>query len=108
MGFREREPAALLLAGIEDDRLRDRRAARLRAAGARGGADRLRLAVHEDRARLRGMARAGPPLRVAAGLPRGSGGGLLASGTRLRRGQGLLPPGEAGHDREVARDREPG
>ena len=37
--------------------LRDRRAARLRAARPRRRADRVGLAVHEDRARLRGVAR---------------------------------------------------
>ncbi len=52
-------------AGVEDDRVRDRRAARLRAARPRRGADRLGLAVHQDRARVRGVARRGPPVRAS-------------------------------------------
>ena len=75
----------VLLAGVEDDRVRDRRAARLRAAGPHRGADRLGLAVHEDRARVRGVARRGPPVRVAAGLPRRPGGRLLAGGAARSR-----------------------
>ena len=57
LGVRERQRAALLRGGLEDARVRDRRAARLRAARPHRGADRVRLAVHEDRARLRGVAR---------------------------------------------------
>ena len=59
LGVRQRQPAALLRRGIEDARLRDRRAARLRAARPLRRADRLRLAVHEDRQGLRRVARAG-------------------------------------------------
>ncbi len=57
VGVREREHEAVLRRGLEDDRLRDRRAARLGAPRPRGGPDRLRLAVHQDRARLRRVAR---------------------------------------------------
>ena len=58
VGVREREPAALLRRGLQDPRVRGRRAARLRAARSRRVPGRLRLAVHQDRARLRGVARA--------------------------------------------------
>ena len=51
VGVRERQPAPVLRRGLEDDRLRDRRAARLVAARPGRLPDRLRLAVHEDRAR---------------------------------------------------------
>ena len=57
LGVRERQRAALLRRGLEDARLRDRRAARLRAARPGGRAGRLGLAVHQDRARLRRVAR---------------------------------------------------
>ena len=67
LGVRERERPPLLRRGLEDARLRDRRAARLRAARPRGGAGRLRLAVHQDRPRLRGVARGRP----ARGRPAG-------------------------------------
>ena len=49
LGVRERQPAPVLRRGLQDARLRDRRAARLGAARPRRRADRLRLAVHEDR-----------------------------------------------------------
>ena len=51
LGVRERQPAPVLRRGLQDARVRDRRAARLGAARPRRRADRLRLAVHEDRAR---------------------------------------------------------
>ena len=108
LGVRERERAALLRGGLEDDRVRDRGAARLRAARPRGRADRVGLAVHEDRARIRGVARGGARDGRAAGVQRRPGGGLLAGRAGVRGGAGLLPPGQAGHDRQVTRDREPG
>ena len=51
LGVRQRQRAALLRRGLQDARLRGRRAARLGAARPDRRADRLRLAVHEDRAR---------------------------------------------------------
>ena len=56
VGVRQRQHAAVLRRGLQDARLRDRRAARLGAARPRRRADRLRVAVHEGRARLRGVA----------------------------------------------------
>ncbi len=53
VGVREHQPAPVLRRGLEDARVRDRRAARLGAARPLRRADRLRLAVHENRARLR-------------------------------------------------------
>ena len=50
----------VLRRGLQDARLRDRRAARLGAARPRRRADRLRLAVHEGRARLPGLHRRRP------------------------------------------------
>ena len=58
LGVRQRQHAALLRRGLQDARLRDRRAARLGAARPRRRPDRLGLAVHEDRPRLRGVDRA--------------------------------------------------
>ncbi len=55
LGVREHQPASVLRRGLEDARVRDRRAARLGAAGPLHRADRLRLAVHENRPRLRGV-----------------------------------------------------
>src|SRR5215207_5367767 len=83
LGVRECERAALLRGGVEDDRLRDRRAARLRAAGPSGGADRVRLAVHEDRARVPGVARRGTAPGLAAHVQRRAGRGLLPGGAGL-------------------------
>ena len=59
LGLRQREPAAVLRRGIEELRLRDRRAARLAAAGARRGADGGRLAGHQDRQGVRRVREAG-------------------------------------------------
>ena len=58
LGVRQRQHAPVLRRGLEDARLRDRRAARLADARPRRRADRLGLAVHEDRQGLRGVARA--------------------------------------------------
>ena len=52
VGVRQRQPPALLRRGLEDARLRDRRAARLGAPRPCRGADRVGLAVHEGGARL--------------------------------------------------------
>ena len=51
LGLREHQHAPVLRRGLEDRRLRDRRAARLGAARPLRRADRVGLAVHEDRAR---------------------------------------------------------
>ena len=53
LGVREHQHAPVLRRGLEDRRLRDRRAARLGDARPLRRADRLRLAVHEDRQGLR-------------------------------------------------------
>ena len=63
LGVRQRQRPPLLRRGLQDAGLRGRRAARLGAPGPRGRADRLRLAVHEDRARVPGVDR----LRAARG-----------------------------------------
>ena len=60
VGVRQRQPAPLLRRGLEDARLRDRRAARLAAARPGRLPDRVGLAVHEDRPRLHRVARPGP------------------------------------------------
>ena len=53
VGVRERQPAPVLRRGLEDDRLRAGRAARLGASRPGRLPDRLRIAVHEDRPRVR-------------------------------------------------------
>ena len=57
LGVREHQHAPVLRRGLQDARVRDRRAARLGAAGPDRRPDRLRLAVHENRARLPGVHR---------------------------------------------------
>ena len=49
LGLRQRQRAAVLRRGVQDARLRDRRAARLAAARAGGGADRVRRPAGQDR-----------------------------------------------------------
>ncbi len=107
LGVREREPAPLLRRGLQDSRLRDRRAARLDASRPRRLPDRLGLALHEDRSRLRGVARSRARRGRASDLQRRSGEWMLAGRDRLRRGLGRLQAAAARHDRQVARDRQP-
>ena len=76
LGPRQHQPPGLLRRGLEDDGLRDRRAARLAAADGGGGADGGRLAAHE----------------AGEGIPRVSGGrpGVGPDAAALRRaGVGL-------------------
>ena len=65
VGVRQRERAHLLRRGLEDARVRDRRAARLGSARPRGRADRQRLAAHQDPQGLRRAAQ-GRPARPRA------------------------------------------
>ena len=60
VGLRQLQRAAVLRTGLEDGRVRDRRAARLAPARSDDRADRLGLAVHEDRSRLPRAARGRP------------------------------------------------
>ena len=108
VGVRQRQPAALLRRGLQDAGVRDRRAARLGDPGPRGRADRLRLAVHQGRPRLPGVHRRRAALRRAAGLQRRPGARLLAGGDRVRGRAPTSAAGQAGHDRQVAGDRQPG
>ena len=108
LGVRQRQPAPVLRRGLEDARLRDRRAARLGDARPHRRAGRLGLALHEDRQGLRRVARARAHRRRRAGDERRPGRGLLAGRAGLRGRPRRLPPGQAGHDRQVAGDRQPG
>ena len=107
VGVRQRQPAPLLRRGLEDARLRDRRAARLGAARPGRLPDRLGLAVHEDRPGLPGVARPRPRRGRAAGLQRRPGRRAAARWRRLRRRLGRLPAAAAGDDRQEPRDRQP-
>ena len=77
-GIRQRQPALVLRGGLEDARVRDRRAARL--GGARRGrrADRLRRDVHEALAGLRAV-------RAARARSTASGRGSTAARRRAAR-----------------------
>ena len=86
LGVREHQHAPVLRRGLQDARVRDRRAARLGAAGPDRRPDRLRLAVHEDRARLPGVHRRRPRQRRGADDERRPGRGLLAGRHGVRRG----------------------
>ena len=78
LGRGQRQPPPVVRRGQQDPRLRDRRVARVAAAGRRGGARRVGGDAHPDRPRIRGARRAwlgrrrGRPLRGRPGL------GLLA------------------------------
>ena len=95
VGVRQRQPAPLLRGGLEDARLRDGRAARLVASRPGRLPDRVGLAVHEDRPRLRRVARPRAGRWRAAGLQRCPGGGLQPGrrGLRPRAGTSAGPSG---------------
>ena len=110
VGVRERQRAALLRRRVQDAGLRDRRAARLAGPGPRRGAGRQRR-------------RCSPRSRRASRSCTGWASSTTAarSGSRARRRLGCSPvatafvdghrhdpAGEARHDRQVARDRQPG
>ena len=99
----------VLRRGLEDARVRDRRAARLGGARPRGGADRQRLAAHQDPQGLRRAAQGRAARRGAEdpGVGR-AGRGLLAGGARVARRRRHHQAGEARHHRQVARHRQPG
>ena len=69
--------------------------------------DRLRLAVHQDRARLPGVHRRRPRRRRAADDERRPGAGCSPVATAFAAGHDIVPAGQAGHDRQVAGDRQP-
>ena len=85
VGVRQRRPPLLLRGGLEDGRVRDRRAARLGAARRGRRPRRLGRAARQDRARLRRAARARP--RRAANRP--------GSSAPRRRGAPRWPPRSA-------------
>ena len=84
--FVERQRAHVLRRGLEDARVRDRRAARLGGARPRGRADRQRLAAHQDPQGLRRAVQGRAARRRAerAGVGR-AGRGLLAGRDGVRR-----------------------
>ena len=111
LGLRERQPAPLLRRGLEDRRLRDRRAAGLAAARPRGGA-RWRAARCCTRS-TQGFARA---RRAGPGAAGGAAPGRTARRPPAARPSpdGDRGPGRAGagqaaaHHRQLAGDRQPG
>ena len=92
LGVREHQHAAVLLAGVEDACVRDGRAARLRAARPRRLPDRVGLAVHEDRARFRGVDRGRPADGRAADVPRRPGRRCSPVATAFEAGQDFCRP----------------
>ena len=96
----------VLRRGLEDARVRDRRAARLGAAGCGRRTDRVGRDVLEGAPGLQRAPRARPRRRDDTASDRRPGGRLLAGRDRVRRRR----EGEAGapeHDRALARDRQP-
>ena len=108
LGVRERQHAPVLRRGLQDARLRDRRAARLGAARTASSAPIASGSLFTKIAR-------GFQEFIDAGLRRGRraaherrpGRGLLAGRPGVRRRARRLPPGQAGHDRQVAGHRQP-
>ena len=109
LGLRQRQHAPLLRRGLQDPRLRDRRAARLGGARPRRGADRLGLAASRRSPRA---SRSGWTSAWSAGaLPMMNGAqadGCSPVATAFAAGLDVCKPGQARHDRQVAGHRQPG
>ena len=105
-GFVNINLRVVLRRGRQDDRVRDRRAARLALSAARGLAGRRRHAAAAHRPRVPRAARDRPRRRRAAAHPRGAGGRLRAGRARARSGARASRAGAARHDRQVDRDRQ--
>ena len=110
LGVRQRQPAPVLRRGLQDARLRDRRAARLAdCPTASSSPIASRLAAHQDRTRRsEELHRARPGRGPTAEVLRRPGRRLLPGRAGAHGGRRRQPPGEARHDRQVARDRQPG
>ena len=104
LGIREHQPPQLLRRRREDDGLRDRRAAWLALSRSRrvAGGGRHAAAAHLQRAaRVQGSR---SRRRASAAHSRGAAGRIGAGHSRARGRTRIPGSGEAGHDREVARD----
>ena len=96
LGLRQRQPAPVLRRGLQDARLRDRRAARLGAARPRRRPDRLRARCSpRSPAASRSGSSSGLLDGRRADVQRRAGRRLLAGGRGLRRRPRRLPPGQA-------------
>ena len=91
LGHRQRQPALVLRRGLEDARVRDRRAARLGRADRGRGADRLGRDVHQALAGLRAVRPARADRRAPAAPLRRPGRGLLAGRVGVREERRVSP-----------------
>ena len=98
----------VLRGGLQDPRLRGRRATRLAAAAAGRHPDRLRRAAGQDRQGLHRARRARPGRADAVQGVRRAGDRLLPGVRGVQGGRGHGPAGATGHHRQVAGDRQPG
>ena len=109
VGVRQREHAAVLRRGQQDARVRDGGATRLAGARPCRRPGRERLVAHEDPQGIRGAAPGRAARRRAPSARLGRAGARVLAGRQgVHRGIRHDPAGQARHDREVARDREPG
>ena len=110
LGVRQRQPAPVLRRGLQDARLRDRRAARLGDAGPRSSrrSPRARCSRRSPRASTSGSSSGWSTGDVPV-MNGAQAAGLLAgrAGVRRRRTTSAGPV-KPRHDRQVAGDREPG
>ena len=107
-GVRQRQRPPLLRRGLQDARLRGRRAARLAAARADRRADRVGLAADQGRQGVRASsARLGLVEADAVRVFGAQADRLLPVATRLRRRHDASPR-SGRHDRQVAGHRQPG
>ena len=107
VGLRQRQPPLVLRRGLEDARLRDRRAARLGDPRRRRDPDRLGRALPQGRPGLRGArTRSASSTAPSPALFGGQAAGLRAGRDRLPRGHARGAGAPATH-RALARDRQP-
>ena len=112
LGVRQRQPAAVLRGGQQDARVRDRRGPRLAAARTSSSRRSRRARMFTKVAkRLRRAGRASAwssakPVRFVGGQAAGLRAGR--DGVRRRATDVIQPVRSAGHDRPLARDRQPG
>ena len=107
LGVRQRQRAALLRRGLQDPRLRDRRAARLAAARPDRHPGRVRLAADQGRQGLPGADQARPGRGQALQGVRRPGHRLLAGLGGLQGRRRRDPPGQARHHRQEPGHRQP-
>ena len=109
LGVRQRQRPAVLRGGLQDARVRDGGAARLGAARPRRRAGRVRARCSpRSRAASRSSSTRACSAASSPTMHGAQAEGCSPVAQAFAAGHRRLPPGQAGHDRQVAGDRQPG